>query len=79
VKCSELLVVGELVRVQQALIEGRTRMMLWRTLHKIQNEADGLLGHGQDQVIITILLPADAAKTKLALGQHKPVVHPKGR
>ncbi len=39
-------------------------------LHYIEDEVDGLLSEGRDQVIITSLLPVDAVKTETALGQH---------
>jgi hypothetical protein len=52
---------------------------LRRMLNHIQDEADGLLGEGRDQIIIPSLLPVDAVNAKTALGQHKPanrLVHP---
>jgi hypothetical protein len=44
VKSSNPLIVGQLVRIQKALLESRVGKTLWRMLHYIQHEADGLLG-----------------------------------
>jgi hypothetical protein len=58
------------MRIQETLLESRIRQSLRRMTHYIEDEADGLLCEGGDQVIITSLLPVDAVKTETALGQN---------
>ncbi len=70
-KSRDLLVIRELVRIQQALLEGRIRQPLRRMLHYIEDQANSLLREGGDQIIVTRLLPVDAMQPETALGQHK--------
>jgi hypothetical protein len=48
-------------------------------LYHIKNEADGLLGEGLDQVIVSGLLSVDPVEPEPALSQHEPahrLIHP---
>jgi hypothetical protein len=82
VQSRNLLVVRKLVRIQEALLKRSVREPLRRMLYHVQNEADGLLGEGRDQVIVPRLLPCNAVKPEMAFRQHKPtdrLVHPERR
>jgi hypothetical protein len=46
--------------------------MLWRMIHRIQFEADSLLGEGRGQIIIPSLFSVDVMEVITALGQHEP-------
>jgi hypothetical protein len=51
-------------------------------LYHVQDEADGLLGEGRDQVIVSHLFPCNAVKPETTFCQHKPtdrLVHPERR
>jgi hypothetical protein len=50
-------------------------------LHHVEDEANGLLSEGRDQIIVSGLLTIDAMEPEAALRENKPahwLVHPEG-
>jgi hypothetical protein len=68
VKCINLLIIPQLVRVQETLLKSCVQESLWRMLHHVENKADSLLGERRDQIIVSGLLPVDVIKSEIAFG-----------
>jgi hypothetical protein len=76
------LIIIQLVRLQQPLLENRIWVVARQIFHDVQHEADSLLGEGSHQEVISGLLLIDAVEPKPAFIRDEParrLVHPERR